>query len=340
MFQIARKLLFRLPPERAHAVALRGLDLTAKARIGPFKPSRVDDPQTLMGVQFPNAVGLSAGMDKDGEHMAGLATAGFGFLELGTVTPMPQPGNPQPRVFRLVEHEALINRLGFNNRGAGNLVENLRKADTDLPLGINIGKNRTTPLESALEDYESCLSTVLPWADYVVVNLSSPNTPGLRDLQSGGAVGGLIRPLMARRDEFTATNKRRVPLLVKLAPDMNDRELDETVEALLECGIDGLTATNTTVDRSAVLGNVRADEEGGLSGRPLRDRATAVVARIRMLSGPDLPIIGVGGIMTADDAVEKIQAGANLVQLYTGFIYHGPRLIQGSAQAIRDVRRQ
>ena len=340
MFQIARNLLFRLPPERAHAVALGGLDLMAAARIAQFKSSRVEDPQTLMGVKFPNAVGLSAGMDKDGEHIAGLSAAGFGFLELGTVTPKPQPGNPQPRVFRLVEHEALINRLGFNNRGVESLVENLRRADTDLPLGVNIGKNRTTPLESALEDYAYCLSAVLPWADYVVVNLSSPNTPGLRNLQSGGSVGDLIRPLMARRDQFAEINNRQVPLLVKLAPDMTGRELDEAVEALLECGIDGVTATNTTIDRSAVTGHRLANEEGGLSGQPLRDRATAVVARIRTLSGPDLPIIGVGGIMTAEDAVEKIQAGANLVQLYTGFIYHGPRLIQGSAQAIRDVRRQ
>jgi len=340
MFRVARQLLFRLPPERAHAVALGGLDLLAAARPGRFQATRTEDPQVLMGVRFPNAVGLSAGMDKDGDHIAGLASAGFGFIELGTVTPKPQPGNPPPRVFRLVEQEALINRLGFNNRGVEHLVDNLQRVETDLPLGINIGKNRATPLESARQDYEECLSAVLPWADYVVINLSSPNTPGLRDLQSGGAVGGLIRPLMVQRDHFAETHNRRVPLLVKLAPDMSDRELDETVEALLECGIDGVTATNTTVDRSAVAEHARADEPGGLSGRPLRDRATAVVSRIRSLSGPELPIIGVGGIMTADDAVEKVQAGANLVQLYTGFIYHGPRLIHASARAIRNAREQ
>ncbi len=335
MFRAVRQLLFTLPPERAHAIAFAGLDLAARLHLAGYIGDRVEDPREVMGITFRNAVGLAAGLDKDGEHIAGLAAAGFGFLELGTVTPRPQPGNPRPRLFRLPSHDALINRLGFNNQGVEHLIERVARADVDVPLGINIGKNRDTPLEAALDDYLHCLDAVYALADYVVVNLSSPNTPGLRSLQAARELTDLIRPLLARRDELAAASDRRVPVLVKIAPDLADDDLSATVDALMECGIDGITATNTTLARDAVAGHRHANEAGGLSGRPLTERATAVVQRVREQAGPQLPIIAVGGIMSAADAVEKMQAGANLIQLYTGFIYHGPPLIAESARAIR-----
>ena len=338
MYTTARNLLFRLPPERAHTVALAGLDAAAALHLTRLMGRRIDDPHTVLGLRFPNAVGLSAGLDKDGDHIAGLAGAGFGFLELGTVTPRPQPGNPAPRLFRLPEHEALINRLGFNNRGVDHLLDQISRTRVDVPIGVNIGKNRDTPLAHALEDYQHCLEAVYARADYVVVNLSSPNTPGLRSLQGGDELTGLIRPLLEIRNWLAAESGRRVPLLVKIAPDLDDEAIAGTVDILQECGIDGITATNTTTARDAIASHPLAGETGGLSGAPLTERATAVVRRVRQVAGPDLPIIAVGGIMTAADAVEKVQAGANLVQLYTGFIYHGPRLVHDAAAAIHAMR--
>ncbi|WP_412549242.1 quinone-dependent dihydroorotate dehydrogenase [Spiribacter roseus] len=334
-----RRLLFMLPPERAHDLTFGSLDQLFRLGGGRLFPARVEAPQSLMGLEFANAVGLSAGLDKNGDHIRSLAGLGFGFIELGTVTPVAQPGNPAPRVFRLPAHQALINRLGFNNEGLAALIRHLEDAapEVDVPIGVNIGKNRDTPLERATDDYLACLEAVHGLADYVVVNLSSPNTPGLRSLQAGENLTGLVQILRERADALNATTGRRVPLVVKIAPDLDDDALRWLVDALLAAGVDGLTATNTTVDHSAVAGARHAAETGGLSGSPLRQRATEVIATVRAHAGPELPIIGVGGIMTGEDAVEKIQAGANLVQVYTGLIYKGPALIRNAARAIRDA---
>ncbi|WP_412549235.1 quinone-dependent dihydroorotate dehydrogenase [Spiribacter roseus] len=334
-----RRLLFMLPPERAHDLTFGSLDQLCRLGGGRLFPARVEAPQSLMGLEFANAVGLSAGLDKNGDHIRSLAGLGFGFIELGTVTPVAQPGNPAPRVFRLPAHQALINRLGFNNEGLAALTAHLADAapEVDVPIGVNIGKNRDTPLERATDDYLACLEAVHGLADYVVVNLSSPNTPGLRSLQAGENLTGLVQILRERADALNATTGRRVPLVVKIAPDLDDDALRWLVDALLAAGVDGLTATNTTIDHSAVAGARHAAETGGLSGSPLRQRATEVIATVRAHAGPELPIIGVGGIMTGEDAVEKIQAGANLVQVYTGLIYKGPALIRNAARAIRDA---
>nr|WP_222103845.1 MULTISPECIES: quinone-dependent dihydroorotate dehydrogenase [Spiribacter] len=339
MFSAVRRLLFMLPPERAHDLTFGSLDQLFRLGGGRLFPARVEAPQSLMGLEFANAVGLSAGLDKNGDHIRSLAGLGFGFIELGTVTPVAQPGNPAPRVFRLPAHQALINRLGFNNEGLAALIRHLEDAapEVDVPIGVNIGKNRDTPLERATDDYLACLEAVHGLADYVVVNLSSPNTPGLRSLQAGENLTGLVQILRERADALNATTGRRVPLVVKIAPDLDDDALRWLVDALLAAGVDGLTATNTTVDHSAVAGARHAAETGGLSGSPLRQRATEVIATVRAHAGPELPIIGVGGIMTGEDAVEKIQAGANLVQVYTGLIYKGPALIRNAARAIRDA---
>lgn len=339
MFSAVRRLLFMLPPERAHDLTFGSLDQLFRLGGGRLFPARVEAPQSLMGLEFANAVGLSAGLDKNGDHIRSLAGLGFGFIELGTVTPVAQPGNPAPRVFRLPAHQALINRLGFNNGGLAALIGHLEDAapEVDVPIGVNIGKNRDTPLERATDDYLACLEAVHGLADYVVVNLSSPNTPGLRSLQAGENLTGLVQILRERADALNATTGRRVPLMVKIAPDLDDDALRWLVDALLAAGVDGLTATNTTVDHSAVAGARHAAETGGLSGSPLRQRATEVIATVRAHAGPDLPIIGVGGIMSGEDAVEKIQAGANLVQVYTGLIYQGPALIRNAARAIRDA---
>ncbi len=338
MFSALRRLLFMLPPERAHDLALGSMDGLARIGAKGFMPPRVEDERRVMGLPFRNAVGLSAGLDKDGDHIRGLAAMGFGFVELGTVTPRGQPGNPTPRLFRLPEREALINRLGFNNQGVDHLCQAVRavRDRVDIPIGINIGKNRDTPLEQAAEDYCHCLRAVHAIADYVVVNLSSPNTPGLRSLQAGKELVGLVQRLQDERRALQADGARHVPLVVKIAPDLTDDDLRALVDALLDCGIDGITATNTTIDHSAVAGSRHAEETGGLSGAPLRARATEVVRQVREQAGPDLPIIAVGGIMTAADAVEKMEAGADLVQIYTGFIYKGPSLVREAAASIRD----
>ncbi len=338
MFTAVRRLLFMLPPERAHDLTFGSLDQLYRIGGGRLFPARVEAPQSLMGLEFANGVGLSAGLDKNGDHIRSLVGLGFGFIELGTVTPVGQPGNPAPRVFRLPAYQALINRLGFNNEGLAALTRHLQDAapQVDVPIGVNIGKNRDTPLERAADDYLACLEAVHGLADYVVVNLSSPNTPGLRSLQAGDNLNGLVRLLRERADALDAANGRRVPLVVKIAPDLDDDALRWLVDTLLAAGVDGVTATNTTIDHTAVAGARHAAETGGLSGAPLRERATEVIATVRAHAGPELPIIGVGGIMSGEDAVEKIQAGANLVQLYTGLIYRGPALIREAAEAIRD----
>lgn len=280
-----------------------------------------------MGLRFPNPVGLAAGMDKDGDCIDGFASLGFGFLELGTVTPRPQPGNPKPRLFRLPEHEAVLNRMGFNNHGVEALAARLVTARRTVPIGINIGKNFDTPIERAAEDYLACLQAVYPVADYITVNISSPNTTNLRELQKGSAFSSLLRSLVSRGNDLAAQHGKRTPIAVKIAPDVDEAQLDFIAGELLRHQVDAVIATNTTLDRSHVTGHPLANETGGLSGAPLRERSTAVVRELsRRLEGA-IPIIGVGGISSAADAMEKLEAGASLVQVYTGLIYRGPRLV-------------
>lgn len=335
-YRAARPMLFALDPERAHHVALRALASTA-ALWRTCLP-RVDDPVTLFGVRFPNRVGLAAGLDKDGRHIDALAALGFGFVEIGTVTPRPQPGNPRPRLFRLAERQALINRFGFNNDGLEAFVARVRASRPGVPLGLNIGKNASTPIEQALDDYETGLRGVAPHADYVTVNVSSPNTRDLRSLQGGQALLDLLDGLVRCRREIAAAGGRHVPLLVKIAPDLDDDGLQTLCEVLPARGIDGIIATNTTLDRSGVAGVRHADEAGGLSGAPLTGRSQAVVERLRARLPAGFPIIGVGGIMNADDARRRLAAGADLIQLYTGLIYGGPALVNACARAARAAR--
>lgn len=340
MYPVLRSLLFRLEPERAHQVVMGALDLAAALRLAGLAGGRVADPVTVMGLRFPNAVGLAAGLDKDGEHLRGLAGLGFGFLELGTVTPRHQPGNPRPRLFRLPAEQALINRMGFNNRGVEALLRRLGAWRPPVPIGINIGKNRDTPLERAVDDYRFCLERVYAAADYVVVNLSSPNTPGLRDLQEGRELEALLASLKADQDRLASEHGRYVPLVVKIAPDLDAQPLRALVQALLAQGVDGIAATNTTVSRSGVPDSPTAREAGGLSGAPLRERATAVLREVRAEAGPKLPVIGVGGILSGEDAAARVAAGASLVQLYTGLIYRGPGLVPEAARAVAEQRRR
>jgi dihydroorotate dehydrogenase len=339
MFSMARRLLFLLPPERAHDLTLGALDWLEATKASRLLPTRIDNPHSLWGIQFPNAVGLAAGLDKNADHVAGLAALGFGFLELGTVTPRAQPGNPAPRLFRLPSHDALINRMGFNNKGVDHLCERLRaiRASLSIPIGVNIGKNRDTPLTGAIDDYRHNLAAVYSVADYVAVNLSSPNTPGLRDLQEGQALIDLVRQLKIEQKKQSRANGHYVPLVVKIAPDLTPEALHTLVDVLLGEAIDGVIATNTTLSRAGVAKASHAEESGGLSGAPLREQATAVVRQIRRQAGPDWPIIAAGGITKASDAAEKIHAGANLCQLYTGLIFQGPSLVRKAAQAVCEI---
>jgi dihydroorotate dehydrogenase len=329
LYELARPLLFHIDPETAHALALPSFRLAHRlglARLpgGPLAGRRV----RALGLEFPNPVGLAAGLDKDGEFIDALAAFGFGFLEVGTVTPRPQPGNPRPRMFRIVEREAIINRMGFNSAGVVRLVENVRRARYRGILGVNIGKNFDTPLARAADDYVACLEQVYPLASYVTVNISSPNTKGLRELQQADELGTLLAALTRARDRLGRTHGRRVPLAVKIAPDLDDEALAAIARALLAHGIDAAIATNTTVSRSGVEGLPHAAEAGGLSGAPLRPLATTVVRKLGAALKGAIPIIGVGGIASAADAAEKLDAGARLVQLYTGLVYRGPALVR------------
>ncbi|XSG86346.1 MAG: quinone-dependent dihydroorotate dehydrogenase [Methylohalobius sp. ZOD2] len=324
-----RPLIFRLDPETAHRWTLAALDLTAK--LGPFNPFKKHLPKLeteVMGLRFPNPVGLAAGLDKNGDHIEGLAGLGFGFIEVGTVTPRPQPGNSKPRLFRLPEAEALINRMGFNNKGLAHLAGNLeRLGKRGYILGVNLGKNKDTPQEKAVEDYLVGLEKVYPLADYVTLNISSPNTPGLRDLQHGKALDSLLSRLDETRESLAQTHGRRLPIAVKIAPDLSPAQLEEQAQTFLRHHMDAIIATNTTLDHSAVQHLPHGSETGGLSGRPVFEQSTAVVRRLHNRLGNRLPIIACGGILTPEDAVAKFEAGARLVQLYTGLIYHGPNLI-------------
>jgi dihydroorotate dehydrogenase len=339
-YSLLRPLLFAVDPERAHALTLDALARADALGLARVVASRVDGrPVAAMGLTFPNAVGLAAGMDKNGACIDGLAALGFGFIEVGTTTPRPQPGNPRPRLFRLPAAGALINRLGFNTGGVDALVANVERARFRRNggiLGINIGKNFDTPIERAADDYVQCLTKVYAHASYVTVNISSPNTANLRDLQGAEALGGLLSVIMSARVRLADATGRRVPIAVKIAPDLTREQVDAMARLFVEHRVDAVIATNTTLARDGVAGLLHAEETGGLSGAPLRARATEVV---RWLAGSlkgALPIIGVGGIASADDAHEKIAAGATLVQFYTGLVYRGPGLVAECVRALNS----
>ncbi len=338
MYTALRRLLFTLPPETAHTVALNALDLVAGSGLmNGFVPAPQLLPVKVMGLDFPNPVGLAAGLDKDADHLGGLGGLGFGFIEVGTVTPLPQPGNPAPRMFRLPEHNAIINRMGFNNKGLDHLIGKVSRRRYPGVLGINIGKNKATPAEEAESDYRKGIAAVYDYADYVTVNVSSPNTPGLRDLQFGESLMRLLDAIKAEQGHQHQATGRYVPVAVKIAPDMDDQEIRFVANALKNSGMDGVVATNTTISREAVKGHRHGKEEGGLSGGPVRAQSLAVIHALHCELGEVLPIIGVGGINDGQSAAEKIRAGAKLVQVYTGFIYQGPALIRQAVEAIRAL---
>jgi dihydroorotate dehydrogenase len=340
-YALARPFLFGLDAERAHELTL---DAIAHLQHTPLQclwaQPRIADPVTLAGLRFPNRIGLAAGLDKNGRCIDGLGAMGFGFVEVGTVTPLPQPGNPAPRLFRLTSAQALINRLGFNNQGLQTFIANVKRARSFRAgggvLGLNIGKNATTPIERALDDYLLGLDGVYPHADYITVNISSPNTHGLRSLQNDAALDALLAPLTQRRDALAQEHRRTVPMFVKIAPDLNDAQITAVAATLKRHGIDGAIATNTTVSRDAVRGLVHSEEIGGLSGAPLRDASNRVLQALRAELGPQFPLIGVGGVLSGADARAKREAGADLVQIYTGLIYKGPALVGECAAAIKE----
>ena len=335
LYPLFRPLLFAADPELAHDVALGGLDAAARVGLAQLAASRLPQaPVEAMGLRFPNRVGLAAGLDKNAAHLKGLATLGFGFIEAGTVTPRAQPGNPRPRMFRVVEAQALVNRLGFNNGGVDAFVANVARSGYRGILGINIGKNFDTPNERAADDYVACLRAVHAHASYVTINVSSPNTKGLRDLQAEKALSALLARIVAERDDLAQKHGRCVPLAVKIAPDLDDVAVNAVARLLVAHRLDGVIATNTTIARDGVAGLPHADEAGGLSGAPLRERSTAVLRTLAKALDGALPIIGVGGILAAGDAQQKIDAGATLVQLYTGLIYRGPDLVAECVRAL------
>ncbi|MEN4716958.1 MULTISPECIES: quinone-dependent dihydroorotate dehydrogenase [Pantoea] len=328
-YPIVRPALFKLDPERAHELTFQQLRFMNGTPLEMFYrqnlPSR---PVTCMGLTFKNALGLAAGLDKNAECIDAFAAMGFGFVEVGTVTPRAQVGNDKPRMFRLVEAGGIINRMGFNNLGVDHLVENVKKARFNGVLGINIGKNKDTPVEQGKDDYLICMEKVYAHAGYIAINISSPNTPGLRSLQYGEALDDLLSSIKQKQKELEQRHLKYVPLAVKIAPDLSEEELIQVADSLIRHQIDGVIASNTTLDRSLVSGLKHAEEAGGLSGRPVQSRSTAVIQRLSQELQGRLPIIGVGGIDSLTAAREKIAAGATLVQIYSGFIYQGPGLIK------------
>jgi dihydroorotate dehydrogenase len=339
MYTTLRPLLFSLEAESAHRLTLYALGVAQRSNLMRWvaQPPPADLPVRVLGIDFPNPVGLAAGLDKNGEHLDALGALGFGFIEIGTVTPRPQAGNPRPRLFRLPEHEALINRMGFNNDGVDALVRNVERSRWRGVLGINIGKNKDTPNERAADDYLACLERVYPLASYVTVNVSSPNTPGLRDLQHGDPLQRLIATLMDAREKLAGQHRARKPILLKIAPDLDDAQMDAVAATLQDSGIDGLICTNTTIDRTGVAGSAHADEAGGLSGKPLFEPSTEILRGMARRLGEAMPLIGVGGVLTGSDAADKLAAGARLVQIYSGLIYRGPWLL---TECVEEIRRQ
>ena len=340
MYSTLRSLMFHLPAETSHDLALDMIGAAGRLGLADrlVRPVR-SAPVSVLGQTFDNPVGLAAGLDKNGVAVDGMAALGFGFIEVGTVTPRPQPGNPKPRLFRLPEAQAIINRMGFNNQGVDALLERLAAVRYRGALGINIGKNAVTPVENAVDDYLYCLRKVYDRASYVTVNLSSPNTPGLRTLQYGDALKQLLEQIKACQMQLAAERGRYVPIAIKIAPDMTTQELELVAETLVEQGMDAVIATNTTLDRTAVQGLEHAGEAGGLSGAPLTDVSTEVIRTLADTLAGRMPIIGVGGIFSGSDAVAKIQAGASLVQIYSGFIYRGPELVRECVEAIAAMDR-
>ncbi|MEO5715403.1 MAG: quinone-dependent dihydroorotate dehydrogenase [Luteolibacter sp.] len=337
MYPIARAGLFRLDAEVAHHLSMVGLRIAEKSGLlGLVSPEdELIAPVEVMGLKFPNRVGLAAGLDKEGNTIDALGRLGFGCVEIGTITPRPQAGNPKPRLFRLIPHEAIINRMGFNNPGIDIGVENVRQAKSfSGVVGFNIGKNKDTPNENAADDYLVCLRKAYPVADYIAVNLSSPNTPGLRDLQGAEASARLLDTLKREQQKLAAEHGKHVPLLFKVAPDLDETHIRDLSKVFVDGGLDGLITTNTTLDREKVAGHPRAAEAGGLSGRPVFEKSTAVLGTFASHLGGRIPIIGVGGISSLEDAREKIRAGATLVQIYTSFIYQGPALVRELAAAL------
>lgn len=338
LYRLLRPLVFALEPEVAHHVALGAARIAERLGIKPFAHTVKTQPIRVMGLDFPSVVGLAAGLDKNGEYIDALAALGFGFIEIGTITPRPQPGNPKPRLFRLPEAEAIINRMGFNNHGVDALIANVKRARYKGILGINIGKNFDTPIEKAADDYLYCLRRVYPYASYITVNISSPNTANLRQLQSEAMIGGLLECLKEEQRHLVETHQRYVPLAVKIAPDMTDEQIVGISEAFLEYQVDAVIATNTTISRQGVEDLANANQQGGLSGAPLTQRSTEVVRQLHQKLGEKVPIIAAGGIMSGTDALAKINAGAKLIQLYTGLIYSGPRLIHEVNDVLYGVR--
>ena len=346
-YALTRPFLFGMDAEAAHELTM---DMLARGQRTPLQwawcNETVNDPITLAGLQFPNRVGMAAGLDKNARCIDALGAMGFGFVEVGTVTPKAQPGNPKPRMFRLPEARALINRLGFNNEGLEAFLRNVQQAQfrkqtrqqRPMLLGLNIGKNATTPIENATSDYLICLEGVYPHADYVTVNISSPNTQNLRALQSDAALDALLGAIAERREALATQHQRRVPVFVKIAPDLDEAQVAVIAATLQRHGMDGVIATNTTISRTAVQGMRHAEETGGLSGAPVLEASNQVIRQLRAALGSGFPIIGVGGILSADDAVSKIRAGADVVQIYTGLIYEGPALVTKAAKAIKALR--
>ncbi|MBL4608862.1 MAG: quinone-dependent dihydroorotate dehydrogenase [Pseudomonadales bacterium] len=335
MYQFARKALFHLDPEKAHHLALKSIRYSDKLTLSQHIFDSLASPVTVMGLEFRNPVGLAAGLDKDAECIDGMAALGFGFIEVGTVTPRPQAGNPKPRLFRLPEHEALINRMGFNNKGVDHLVRQVKQASYTGVLGINVGKNFDTPVDKAVYDYLTCMRKVYPYAGYIVINISSPNTPGLRELQHGKYLNELLNALKSEQEILEAKHGKRVPLVFKVAPDLDDEEIKEMALQFLSAGIEGLITTNTCASREGVEGDKYAKEAGGLSGAPIFDQSTKIQEKFYQHLGDNIPLIGVGGINSGERALERLKKGAKLLQVYTGFIYDGPGLVQNIVEKIK-----
>jgi len=342
-YPLIRRTLFAMEPEAAHEATMTALQKAYDCRVTRALSHQLPlAPTVVMGLPLKNPVGLAAGLDKDGAHIDALGNLGFGFIEVGTVTPRPQPGNPKPRMFRLPEAQALINRMGFNNHGLEQFLQNVARSQYRRNggiLGLNIGKNADTPIENAAQDYLIGLDGVYPHADYVTINISSPNTKNLRDLQSSDALDALLGALNTRRQALAEQYKKAVPLTVKIAPDVDMDQLQTIAAALSKHAIDGVIATNTTISRQGVEGLAHAQQAGGLSGAPVHEQSLWVISRLRDLLGPTFPIIGVGGIVSGQQAAEKMQAGANAVQIYTGLIYRGPALIEEAVKSIQAIKR-
>jgi len=339
MYSILRPLLFSLNPETSHNLSLSLLDKAERLHLlGVLSVNVPENPVTIMGIKFPNPVGLAAGLDKNGDYFNALGSLGFGFIEIGTVTPKPQPGNVKPRLFRLPEAQAIINRMGFNNKGVDHLIERVKKRRYQGVLGINIGKNAATPVENALGDYVIGMQKVYAYADYITVNISSPNTQGLRSLQFGDSLKSLLSGLKEEQHRLQQSHGKYVPFAVKIAPDMNFEETSQVAEILLANKIDAVIATNTTLSREGVENLSFGNEAGGLSGQPVQQKSTLMIQNLKSILGDKMPIIGVGGINDAESAAQKMRAGASLVQIYTGFIYKGPAVIAEAAKGIKGLR--